>query len=1259
MRKLLTLTSLIFIGSVALAQNDAVLATPLGAIIAPSSGCVLTATEPVTIRVFNSGPGTINSPFYLSYNITGPVASYAGETVPVGTSIPPNSSFLYTFTTTANLSLPGTYTMSDTVIVAGDPNAGNNTQSGYSVVLTPSSVGGTITGPASVCISGNSGFLTLGGNTGSVLGWEYSTDGGSTWINISNTSSIQSYNNLIIPTRYRAVVQNGSCPAVNSTPIIIAIDAVSNGGTISPAAATVCSGFPSPLMTSSGKVGTIIKWQYSIDNWVTPIDTAITALTLTYPSVTSNPTRFRVVVQNGSCVSANSSVSTITASPSSVAGTISGGTTVCSGTNSGSLTLSGHTGTIQWQFSATRTFGTFTVGSTTTTQTYTNLVATRYFRARLTSGACAAVFTNIDSVVVNPAAVGGTLSSADTVCDGSTSGLLTLTGHTSTVSSWEVSLNGGAYSTIANTLATYTSGSLTAGALTDNTYDYRVRVMNGSCGPALSSVIRITVNPKSVGGITAFNDTVCSGANGATINLTGNLGTIQNWQSSTDGVIWANIANTTSAQTYSNLTATTYYAAVVQNGVCPADTSTIDTIIVTTPSVGGTIASSVNVCYGNNSDTLTLSGHIGNVLGWEYSIDGGINWISIANTTTSYIYTNITLTTQFRVIVQNGTCPIAYSSAATLTIDPISVGGTLDGSTIACGGSNSGTLTLINYIGTIQNWESSIDGGFSWTPIVNNTATHNYLNIATTTQYRVIVKSGVCSNDTSSIATITVDPATVGGTVSLSDTVCQGSNSGTLTLSGFTGTVLHWESSTDGGVTWLTLANTSTTQNYVDLMVTTIYRAYVKSGVCNGDTSISAKITVDPMPVGGTISGSTTVCEGSNNGTLTLSGYTGTITNWESSIDLGATWISLANVMTTYMYNNLVDTTWYRAIITNGICGNDTSAYATINMFPKPQASFTTDTVCLGNVTMFMNTSTITSGFIQFNQWDFGDNNTSSSKNPTYKYTIADTFSVSLYTTSNAGCIDTATLNVIVDPLPLDTIIANGPLQFCQGDSIILSAATGPYDYMWSTTATTQNITVKISGNFALIITDTITGCSASNMETVKVLPAPTVYAGRDTTISLGSTINLNASGTGIVSWYWFPNIGLNGVSTPNPAANPIVTTIYELTGTDVNGCTDKDSITITVLIDFNVTISNLMTPNNDGYNDRWVVQNIENYPNTTVIVVNREGQQIFTSDSYDNSWDGTNTNGKSLPDGTYYYIVKFQDSDKLYKGAITILKEK
>ncbi len=1422
MKKLLTLFSIILICKFSFSQDVSVTA-----ITQPVSGCALTATENVTIRMFNFGPTLLaGSSFNVSYTIN--AGAPVTELLTLGSNVLTNSTFTYTFTTQANLSTPGTYTIDATCALPGDINPSNDAFTGYSVVNTAASAGGTVAGGTNVCTGSNSGNLTLSGHTGNVVNWEYSTDGGGTWISISNTTTTQSYLNLTVATRYRAKVQNGSCATANSTEAQMTIDPLSVGGSIT-GTATVCSGTNGGTLTSTGRVGTILKWQYSLDGGITWIDTAHVATTMTYSNLTATR-RYRVQVQSGACTATFSSAAIITVSPVSVGGTITGGTTVCTGTNSGTLTLAGHTGSItRWEFSTNAGASWTNITNTTTTQTFTNLTATRYFRALVTSGGCTGVYSSIDSVVVTSATVAGSVSASATVCASGNSGTLTLSGHSGTINNWAFSTDGGAtFTNIVNSTTTQTYTNLTTTTI------YRANVQNGGCTAANSTSATITVNPVSVGGTTAVNDTVCSGANSGTIILSGNTGSVTNWLSSTDGITWTNIANTAATQSYNNITATTYYQAVVTSGVCASDSSSIDTITVDVPTVGGSVSASSNICFGTNAGTLTLSGHTGNVVRWESSIDGGINWSPIANTTTTHNYANLTLTTIFRAVVQNGTCSTANSSTATLTVDPVSVGGTLNGGTTACGGSNSGTLTLINYVGTIQDWISSTDGGVTWTSLGNTTATFNYTNVATTTQFAVIVASGVCANDTSSIAIIAVDPPSVGGTLSISDTVCASSNFGTLNLIGQTGNIENWQSSTDGGITWLTIANTTASQTYLNLATTTSYRVYVKSGVCSGTTSNAVTITVDPIAIGGTLNGGTTICDTLNTGTLSLSGSVGTISNWESSTDGGATWSVIANTTTSLSYTNLTDTTWFRVIVSSGLCGNDTSSIAIVNVnpatnsgllsandtvcsgnnsgtlhltgyigmiqgweistdggsnwipstnttdslnynnlsvttmyrvsvksgicnavysnidtitvdavsnagtisgaiascegnnsgtlslngytgtiqnwenstngitwtgltnttatqtylnlndttgyrvivqngvcpadtssivsvivYPKPVASFTADTVCFNNATTFTNTSTIAGGFIQFNQWEFGDNNTSLSANPTHLYGAAGTYTATLVTTSNFTCMDTATASVLVNALPSNVVTASGPLEFCDGDTLVLSAVTGGFDYLWNTSDTTSSINVTVSGNFDVTITDTLTGCSnSSDIITVTVLPTPVVFAGNDTTLSLGSSMPLNAMGAGVVTWAWFPNTGLNSASIPNPLASPTETTTYQLIGTDINGCTDEDSLTITVIVDYNVTVSNMMTPNGDGYNDRWIIQNLENYPNTQVMVVNREGQLMYESSDYDNNWDGTNKFGKPLNDGTYYYVIKFDGSDKIYKGSITILRD-
>ena len=182
------------------------------------------------------------------------------------------------------------------------------------------------------------------------------------------------------------------------------------------------------------------------------------------------------------------------------------------------------------------------------------------------------------------------------------------------------------------------------------------------------------------------------------------------------------------------------------------------------------------------------------------------------------------------------------------------------------------------------------------------------------------------------------------------------------------------------------------------------------------------------------------------------------------------------------------------------------------------------------------------------------------------------------------------------------------------------------------------------------VLTDT-----AKYILNIYALPTEPVTAGLDDTISLGSSIQLHAKGSSIVTWNWKPSFSLDDEFVASPVASPLVTTSYSVIATHLNGCTSRDTVNIVVLNDHQLVISNMMSPNGDGKNDTWGIGNIENYPGTEVIVVNRDGEIVFEDQDYSNNWDGK-YKGKYLPDATYYYIVKFADSDKIYKGAITLL---
>ncbi len=122
---------------------------------------------------------------------------------------------------------------------------------------------------------------------------------------------------------------------------------------------------------------------------------------------------------------------------------------------------------------------------------------------------------------------------------------------------------------------------------------------------------------------------------------------------------------------------------------------------------------------------------------------------------------------------------------------------------------------------------------------------------------------------------------------------------------------------------------------------------------CTAANSNVAALTVNATSVGGTVTGSTAVCSGINSGTVSVSGKTGNVTDWEYSTDGGATWttVSPTNATTSLTYTNLTQTTQYRAVVVSGVCSADRSSAATITVNPLPTitAASTATDVCFSS----------------------------------------------------------------------------------------------------------------------------------------------------------------------------------------------------------------------------------------------------------------------------------------------------------------------
>ncbi|WP_017733194.1 T9SS type B sorting domain-containing protein [Nafulsella turpanensis] len=111
----------------------------------------------------------------------------------------------------------------------------------------------------------------------------------------------------------------------------------------------------------------------------------------------------------------------------------------------------------------------------------------------------------------------------------------------------------------------------------------------------------------------------------------------------------------------------------------------------------------------------------------------------------------------------------------------------------------------------------------------------------------------------------------------------------------------------------------------------------------------------------------------------------------------------------------------------------------------------------------------------------------------------------------------------------------------------------------------------------------------------------------------------------------------------------------HSLTIRDVSGCENTISFTVESILD--IEIPDTFTPNGDGINDRWALRNLSVlYPLNKVMVYNRWGAPVFESAGYAKEWEGTH-NGKSLPDGTYYFVIYLNETEQPLKGAVTIMR--
>jgi gliding motility-associated-like protein len=336
----------------------------------------------------------------------------------------------------------------------------------------------------------------------------------------------------------------------------------------------------------------------------------------------------------------------------------------------------------------------------------------------------------------------------------------------------------------------------------------------------------------------------------------------------------------------------------------------------------------------------------------------------------------------------------------------------------------------------------------------------------------------------------------------------------------------------------------------------------------------------------------------------------------------------------------------------NSGCVSDTmKQQVTIGTYPV--ADFSMPVLCTGKQLPFKDETTLSVGSLAYWNWDFGNGQTSDTKDPVVTYSATGSYDIHLQVTSKEGCTDEIQKTSQAYATP--AVNATGenaclgfPVQFTGTD---LTPAIALQEWHWDlgngTIVSSQllNYTYPAGGNYqASLYTISTDNCLSNTVVIPVSISDLHVNAGRDTLIANGQPLQLNAVANGDDLLYsWFPQNGLDNSLSSHPMAYLQADQTYYLTVTSSEGCIDKDTLNVKVYKGPEFYVPTAFSPNSDGRND--VFHAIS--PGVTALdffcVWSRWGQEIFRTQSLTTGWDGS---FKGIPSeaGTYVWMIQGKD---------------
>ncbi|MFZ2339510.1 MAG: gliding motility-associated C-terminal domain-containing protein [Bacteroidales bacterium] len=551
--------------------------------------------------------------------------------------------------------------------------------------------------------------------------------------------------------------------------------------------------------------------------------------------------------------------------------------------------------------------------------------------------------------------------------------------------------------------------------------------------------------------------------------------------------------------------------------------------------------------------------------------------------------------------------------------------GTISAVAVSCYGESNGSLDLSVTGGTLPY-------AFLWS---NGAATEDITGLPAGNYSVTITDSNGCTSVANS-AIAQPAAALSGSIVSVTDVTEYGGNNGSVTVSGSGGTSPYQYSLDDGEF--------QSSGSFGSLSAGTYNLTIRDAGMCLYELTVT--ITQPTLPLSALVSDRQNIsCNGGANGTVTVEGWGGSqpylYSQGGGAFQSSGTFSSLpAGTYTITVKDAALDV--FDIII---------------DIFQPDLLSVSVsgeDITCYGGLTGRV-TATPAGGTQPYTYWW---NSAPAQITAVATNLPAGTFTVTVTDANGCSATNSVTISQPVTDMEIsidqDNVTCNGGTN--GSATAAVSGGLEPYSFSWNTIPeqAKENAADLPAGTYTITVTDSY-GCIKTQTVTLTepqpVTVNPTVTPTSCPDSEDGAVSLAIAGGTSPFTVLW--SDGSTGVNRTGLTPGSYTAVI-----TDHNNCGE----TVTAEVDFSfsfgcLVIPQVITPNNDGYNDVWQIRNIDLYPDAEVRVFNRWGKMVFsTSNLADNPWNGT-VGGKLVPTDSYHYILYLNDGSKPRSGVISVIR--